>query len=734
MSKQTSSPNSSFEHLDLLSFLKSGRTTPFHIFIDFVIPQFLGQLSKRKQHLLNSTQKEDSGLQERFDKIEKKLSDMENACGTLKEWEDKVNKEFKDLILKNLDDAFKERTEALENCRGIEILEERLEGAWNVVSMLTNGFSSGNLESRSVKPSRFAKKLKLDFRNMIAESSILKEIQVVYDGLEDESKRSCLLCFSVFPQNVVIKRKALVHWWVGEKLLSSQTCGDKTDEEKGNNLFAEFIAKGIIESVSKKRRPSSALCKMHPLIRYAVIQLAETNNFIRFHTNGNPTADFSDKKNKRGFLVTTEEGSSELRELTYGFRLKQENVGTLFNVNEPYVDLREHSLSEMTNMRVLQLGRFQDQVKQADAVKVFDTEFLKGLKKMKHLRYLSLRGITRVRELPDSICKLTKLIIVDLHDCQYLEKLPEGIGSLTNLTRLDMSGCNFIRHMPVGLAKLLKLQVLHGFWIGTQAALHDGQDFCKLATLARKLKCLTKLSINVDERCTDKGLLAKELNSLSEFESLASLSVAWSDIHKNDGEGGRSEEKVNGPTTPGDKQTTSHSKQTTSDGREMTSVDKQMTSGGENTTKPPDSTSRSASLAKLELQFYPDPEMPDWVKLFNLEKLKKLYVRGGKLSKLEELVGCKKWKVSILRLELLSELQMDWGKLQALFPQLRYVQKIKCPKLILFPCDENGEWVSGESDTGEISEEKPDSSSSPPKGGINYLKSICNFITFRRIQ
>ncbi|XP_059436851.1 disease resistance RPP13-like protein 4 [Corylus avellana] len=703
MSKQTSSPNSSFEHLDLLSFLKSGRTTPFHIFIDFVIPQFLGQLSKRKQHL-NSTQKEDNGLQERFDKIEKKLSDMENACGALKEWEDKVNKEFKDLILKNLDDAFKERTEAPKNCGGIEILEERLEGAWNVVSRLTNGFSSGNLESRSVKPSRFAKKLKLDFRNMIAESSILKEIQVVYDGLKDESKQSCLLCFSVFPQNVVIKRKALVHWWVGEKLLSSQTCGDKTAEEKGNNLFAEFIAKGIIESVSKKRRPSSELCKMHPLIRYAVIQLAETNNFIRFHPNGNPTADFSDKKNKRGFLVTTEEGSSELRELTYGFRLKQENVGTLFNVNEPYVDLREHSLSEMTNMRVLQLGRFQDQVKQADAVEVFDTEFLKGLKKMKHLRYLSLRGITRVRELPDSICKLPKLIIVDLHGCQYLEKLPEGIGSLTNLTRLDMSGCNFISHMPAGLAKLSKLQVLHGFLIGKppkqkkisgETSGHDGEKVCKLKDLAN-LESLKKLSINVDARYKTDQDVAEQLIDLSKFKNLVSLSVAWPEKE-------------------------------------------QRIEQGNSTNTTTVSSSSASSLAKLELRYLPYSEMPHWVKCLNLKNLKKLYVRGGKLSQVQHPVGCEKWKVSILRLELLSELQMDWRQLRALFPQLRYVQKVKCPKLILFPCDDNGEWVSGESDTAEMSEEKLDSFSSPPnyKCDFDYLKFICNFknyIPFRRTQ
>jgi Leucine-rich repeat (LRR) protein len=290
--------------------------------------------------------------------------------------------------------------------------------------------------------------------------------------------------------------------------------------------------------------------------------------------------------------------------LTYGFRLKQENVETLFNVNEPYVDLREHSLSEMTNMRVLQLGRFQDQVQQADAVEVFDTEFLKGLKKMKHLRYFSLSGITRVRELLDEICKQTKLIIMDLHGCKYLEKLLEGIGSLKNLTRLDMSGCNFISHMPVGLAKLSKLQVLHGFLIGKNTVL-DGQKVCKLEDLAN-LEYLKKLSINVDVRCEDKTLPAEELKSLSGFKNLVSLSVAWSDIHKKDSEGGRSEENIHKQMTPGDKHTTSDGNKTIKHSH--------------------------ASLAKLELRYLPYFEMPDWVKLLNLEKLTKLYVRGGKLS------------------------------------------------------------------------------------------------------
>jgi Leucine-rich repeat (LRR) protein len=64
---------------------------------------------------------------------------------------------------------------------------------------------------------------------------------------------------------------------------------------------------------------------------------------------------------------------------------------------------------------------------------------------MKDLRYFSLRGISRITEIPDSICRLSNLTILNLNGCQNLEKLPDGIGSLKMLTHLDMSECYLLR-------------------------------------------------------------------------------------------------------------------------------------------------------------------------------------------------------------------------------------------------------------------------------------------------
>ncbi|KAK2977075.1 hypothetical protein RJ640_017599 [Escallonia rubra] len=109
----------------------------------------------------------------------------------------------------------------------------------------------------------------------------------------------------------------------------------------------------------------------------------------------------------------------------------------------------------------------------------------------------------------------------------------------------------------------------------------------------------------------------------------------------------------------------------------------------------------SWQLEKLDLQCFPEKFAPDWLKPRNLRSLKKLYVRGGKLCDLGQFMEFddsgtnsmpKKdtWVVETLCLKYLTELEIDWGELQGLFPKLMYLKKVECPKLTFFPCDESG--------------------------------------------
>jgi hypothetical protein len=400
---------------------------------------------------------------------------------------------------------------------------------------------------------------------------------------------------------------------------------------------------------------------MNPLIRSAVIKLAKRAGFLCFDAEEYPTANLCESR--RVCLVKTVEGSS-LRQLTYSFDLKQEKVRTLFNVNEPYLDFRADFFSEMKYLRVLQLGMWQATAQQH--VEVDDGGFLKGLKKMKLLRYLSLRGVSGITQLPDAICKLCNLRILNLNGCHNLEKLPDGIGSLKMLTHLDMSECYFISHMPKGLALLLQLQVLKGFVVRRT---REGVKCCKLHDLA-KLENLRKLLIHVERKYDEAE---EQLGSLHQIKSLRSLSVAWSRIYTSP--------NTTTPRASGMKPINfkSFAKRTSS-----------STAPATNTPTP-----SHASLEKLGLLYLPGSEMPRWLNLFNLQNLKKLYVREGEQLSDLRVAGYHPQNVRALRLKYLPELQMNWGKLQALFPKLSYLEKVQCPKLSHFPCDENGEWMRG---------------------------------------
>ena len=682
---------SSYVSLDLLAYLNSNKETPFHIFNDVILPEFQCHLSKIEQHLpkeLNGSQDNnnsriemDNDQHATLKEIRKDLEYIKKACHKLKDSADCVNEEIQRLILQRLDDAFKERTEAPENSPGIN----KLKKIQDVVSKLKEKICSSpqlsqdSLHSASLHRSSFP----MGSYYINPDRSTTNKIKKLYNDLDDK-KKSCLLCFSVFPEDAIIKKKVLIHWWVGEGfIIDSQNSGGKTAEETGNEYFKDFIKNGIIEPVEpvhKKLKQNSENCNMRPLIRAAIIKLAEENNFVSFDQRGNPTADFS--SSNRVCLVKTEEGSS-LHNLTYVYHyLPREEIVTLFNVNEPYLSFRVDSFSKMKNLKVLQLGRWKASAKQL--VEVEDTEFLKGLKKMKGLRYFSLRGISGITELPNSICKLSKLKILNLSGCDNLEKLPDGIGSLKQLTHLDMSECYLISHMPKGLAFLLELQVLKGFVIGKE---RSRGHHCKLADLAG-LQHLKKLSIHVDRTSHEAE---KELNSFPQFRKLQSLSVAWwSSVYN---------ASTSTTTNVGLAKIQrivrrENSLKILAKIHRILSREKSMPTN-------PGSTSHTVDLHKLGLQNFHSSKMPVWLTLLNLKNLKKLYIRGGELSdlRLTEDQEDHSWSVKCLRLKSLSRLTMDWKKLQHLFPNLTYVETVECLGLNSFPCDKNGEWIRRESDT-----------------------------------
>ncbi|KAH0974949.1 hypothetical protein GBA52_016848 [Prunus armeniaca] len=150
-----------------------------------------------------------------------------------------------------------------------------------------------------------------------------------------------------------------------------------------------------------------------------------------------------------------------------------------------------------------------------------------------------------------------------------------------------MYECYLISHMPKGLALLSQLQVLKGFVIGEP---RPGGNYCKLAHLSG-LENLRKLSIHtihVDINKTSDAA-KRELISLAKFKKLQSLPISWSRLYD----------------TP---------------------------------KKPPSMMApvpvplEKLPLVKLNLHYFRGSKIPDWLMQWELNDLRKLYLRVGSLS------------------------------------------------------------------------------------------------------
>lgn len=473
----------------------------------------------------------------------------------------------------------------------------------------------GSSESEAPKVSR--DKLHWRVEKNILESLAMANLQLSYDALDIQLK-VCLFCLAIFPEKAVVKTKQLIYWWIGEGLISKSK--DKSAEEVGEGVFMKLLEKGLIQPYytgENHKNPVVHCCTIHPWIRRMLISAARRAEFFDFDDTGKFKINVDDEsKSCRACLVWD---SDSLKE--------EEELFTIFNVNKDYLIFKTGLFSKFKKLVILQLGRWQTSAEQA--IEVENGDFLNDLGAKKHLRYLSVQGISRITTLP-SFAKCVNLEILDLRACHNLESLPSDIGSLRKLTHLDVSQCFLLEGMPKGVEKLSSLQVLKGFVIG-----HTKKNLSKLGDLVQ-LKKLRKLSIRIGSNAV---IVQEELNKFKEITTLRVLTISW----------GKVEEKEDLELKP-------------------------------TATLTMKFFSFPPKLEKLDIRCLPQKTSPEWLKPGNLEELKRLYIRGGKLDALHPEEN-KKWKVKILRLKYLKNLTIEAEFLQQNFPNLVYFEKFNCHEI-----------------------------------------------------
>ena len=426
--------------------------------------------------------------------------------------------------------------------------------------------------------------------NIFSKTINVGNLQSSYHNVENHQMKLCLLSLLIFPVNYPIKKRLLIYWWIGEGFINGTR--EKTAEEVGEEVFEKLINQGLIRPVvdCHDSWPIVNKCNLHPWIHRMLISLAKEVELFGFKSK-RAEEESVETKHCRLCLVSKTQNYSSADQ----YPAMPENLWTLFNLSEQYLHFKPDWLTKLKMIEVLQLGHWQDNV--LNHIEAINEELLKGLGAQKSLKYLSLRGISRIAELPPSIVNLTSLEILDLKACHNLETLPNDFSLLRKLMHLDVSECYLLERMPKGLDTLTSLQVLKGFLTGDSKTTP-----CRLGDLG-KLPRL-RLSIYIGSVAEIQGDMRDSLENTS---SLHCLTITWALCSNSE-----SRDKVK-------KQSFSF---------------------------PP-------RLQKLDLRAFPLEAPPKWLTPTKLKSLKKPYIRGGGLGKFD-FGEQDKWEVEILCLRYLE--------------------------------------------------------------------------------
>lgn len=458
------------------------------------VPVLVARLSKAKEHAMRVVA--DRELGSKFDDIESQLNLMTDSLSKIKNWEKKVVEQL--CVLEQvLDDdifTFNDPNSQPQLHHKLELIQQDVAKLKTLISKVdqTLTLKLGGMSFKPRNPPRdddgdrhtvvSQEWADLGVEDKIFDSDAMSTLSTSFHCLHTSQLKMCALCLP-------IKKRPLIYWWMGEGLVAKT--GNATAEEVGEQAFQELLHEGFI-------KPTTANSFIvYPWIRRMLILLAQKTGFLKFSPNGTPC-----DGQRRAFLWRGNEGERE------------EDVLTVFNINEQYLGDRPEWLRRLQKVEVLQMGRWQHSA--AHHIEAEDYKGLfNGLGSQKHLKYLSLRGISRIESLPRSIRKLVSLQILDLRACHNLEKLPHGLMELRNLTHLDVSECYLLETMPKGLEHLSSLQVVKGFVVGG-----PGRNACRIGDMAR-LQQLRKLGLRVRNQGND------QLGSLVNFQALRILTISW---------------------------------------------------------------------------------------------------------------------------------------------------------------------------------------------------------------
>uniref|UniRef100_A0A0D9XAA6 Uncharacterized protein n=1 Tax=Leersia perrieri TaxID=77586 RepID=A0A0D9XAA6_9ORYZ len=236
-----------------------------------------------------------------------------------------------------------------------------------------------------------------------------------YEGLSYHLK-SCFLYLSIFPEDHNIRYGRLLRRWIAEGY--SRPMRNKNAEKEAEEQFTGLLNKSMIQQSRTVTTGKTGFFQLHDLMREISIAKSEEENLVLVLDDHS----ISSSKDKVRHLVVSQSWSREKN------KNDMENIVDVSHIRSLTVFGEWRSFFLSKKMRMLRVLDLED----VDGLQDPD---LASIGKLRHLKYLSIRGCEKIINLPSSVGNLLNLETLDIRGT-CVTKLPATIGRLQNLKYL----------------------------------------------------------------------------------------------------------------------------------------------------------------------------------------------------------------------------------------------------------------------------------------------------------
>ncbi|XP_028754371.1 putative disease resistance protein RGA3 [Neltuma alba] len=319
------------------------------------------------------------------------------------------------------------------------------------------------------------------------EDSILPALRLSYLNLSAKLRR-CFAYLAVFPKDQRMSKEQVIALWMANGFISTNE--EFEVEDDGDRVWNELYLKSFFVDIEIDKFDYSTWFKIHDLLHDLAQSVMGEECYSRTFENG------------------------PLGERTH--HLSLDDIDQFHNIWSSHLN-KVKSLKTFIMLKVYDydVNTCCDRLLKCYHLRALDLMFLSevpsSIDQLKHMRYLNLSG-GEFTMLPDSICRLWNLQILNLNECESLEKLPNQLKCLKSLRHLHLVGCWSLSRSAPEMRQLTCLKTLSAYIVDVQEGflLEEVGNLKLEGTLS--IKRLERVTSETDAR---KAKLAdKRLNDL----------------------------------------------------------------------------------------------------------------------------------------------------------------------------------------------------------------------------